>query len=143
MCIRDRTIDGEWIFTDHLALVKGFQLHGGDLTQIAEIYLGTAYLYGGRSGFGIDCTGLVQQCLRAAGHPCPPRDSGDQEGSFGKEVKIEDIQRNDVVYFKGHVGIMIDSENILNATARHMTTLIEPLKTLEKDYGGITHIARV
>ena len=135
--------DKSWIFTNHIAPMKDFKKLG-DLAQTAEIYLGTPYLFGGRSAFGIDCAGLVQVVVYACGHPCPLRDSCDQEGSFGTPVKRDDVQRNDIVYFKGHVGIMMDDKNILNATARHMTTLIEPLSDLEAAYdGGITHIARL
>ena len=135
--------DQSWIFSNHIAPMKDFT-KSGDLAQTAEIYLGTPYLFGGRSAFGIDCAGLVQVVVYACGHACPLRDSCDQEGSFGTPIKRDDVQRNDIVYFKGHVGIMMDDKNILNATARHMTTLIEPLSDLEAAYdGGITHIARL
>lgn len=134
--------DGDWIFTDHIAPLKNFKMPD-DLAQTATLFLNTPYLYGGRSTFGIDCSGLVQQALIANGKPCPPRDTCDQIDRLGKKVKKEDIKRNDIVYFKGHVGIMMDEEYILNATARHMTTAIEKLSDLEKIYGGITHIARV
>ncbi|MCI5060813.1 MAG: NlpC/P60 family protein [Alphaproteobacteria bacterium] len=134
--------DGQWIFKDHLGSLSDMKMKG-DLASTASLFLGTPYLYGGRSSFGIDCSGLIQLALIGHGQPCPPRDSKDQQGSFGTEIKnMAELQRNDVVYFKGHVGIMVDKKNILNATARHMTTLIEPLKELEKSYGGITTAMR-
>lgn len=134
--------DGDWIFTDHIAPMKDFKMPD-DMAQTATIYLGTPYLYGGRSIFGIDCSGLIQKLLIAHGFKVPPRDSDDQVASFGTEVEKGDIQRNDIVYFKGHAGIMMDEDYILNATARHMTTAIEKLEDLEKIYGGIDHIARL
>jgi len=114
-----------------------------DLAEIASLYTGTPYLFGGRSMWGIDCAGLVQNALIAKGYTDIPRDTCDQEDSFGKPVDKKDIQRNDIVYFKGHVGIMINKTNIINATARHMSTLVEKLSVLEKDYDGITHITRI
>lgn len=134
--------DGHWVFTDHISNKDNFKMPD-DLAQTATLYLNTPYIYGGRSSLGIDCAGLVQQVMVACGHPCPLRDSKDQEASFGKKIEKEAIQRNDIVYFKGHVGIMMDEKYILNATARHMTTVIEELEILEKAYGGITHIARI
>lgn len=134
--------DGSWVFNDHIERLDGFKMPE-DLAQTATLYLGTPYIYGGRSSFGIDCSGLVQQAVMACGYDCPPRDACDQEDSFGKPISHDDIQRNDVVYFKGHVGIMMDDTYILNATARHMTTVIEKLSDLEDAYDGITHIARL
>lgn len=131
--------DGHWVYTDHINALSPDK----DLVDIAEIYLGTPYLFGGRSAWGIDCAGLVQNALLAKGYEDIPRDTCDQEDAFGKPVKKSDLKRNDIVYFKGHVGIMIDDKNVLNATARHMTTLIEKLEILEDSYDGITHIARV
>lgn len=131
--------DGQWVYTSHINALD----EDKDLASIAGIYLGTPYLYGGRSVWGIDCSGLIQNTLMAKGYEDIPRDACDQEDNFGKPVKKTDIKRNDIVYFKGHVGIMIDDKNILNATARHMTTLIEELDTLEESYDGITHITRV
>ncbi len=135
--------DGSWVFEDHITEINNFKMPE-DLAQTATIYLNTPYLFGGRSTFGIDCSGIVQQCILAHGNACPVRNSCNQEGSFGTKVELKDIQRNDVVFFKGHVGIMMDDEYLLNATARHMTTVIEKLSDVEKAYeGGITHIARL
>lgn len=134
--------DGSWVFNDHIEKIDGFKMPE-DLAQTATLYLGTPYIYGGRSSFGIDCSGLTQLAVHACGYDCPPRDACDQEDSFGKPVSRADIQRNDVVYFKGHVGIMMDDSYIINATARHMSTVIEKLSDVENTYDGITHIARL
>lgn len=134
--------DGHWIFSDHIADEKKFSMPE-DIAHTASQFLGTPYVYGGRSSFGIDCSGLVQQLMIAHTYPCPPRDSTDQQGSFGKKIKRTDIQRNDIVYLKGHVAIMMDDSYAINATARHMSTVIEKIDDLEKAYGEITHIARL
>jgi len=108
--------DGQWVYTKHIQTLVDTL----DLADIASLYIGTPYLFGGRSMWGIDCAGLVQNALIAKGYTDIP-----------------------IVYFKGHVGIMLNKTNILNATARHMTTVVEKLSVLEKDYDGITHIIRV
>ena len=131
-----------WLFESHFRLKS--QSSGNDLCQTAaDLFLGTPYLFGGRSPAGVDCSGLVQMSMIACGHPCPPRDTKKQKAAFGKSVAREDVRRNDIVYFDGHVGIMADETNILNATARHMTTLYEKLEDLAAVYDGITHIARL
>ncbi len=137
-----QTHDGFWIYKKHVQKIDAIP-DKKDIVSIAKQFFGAPYLFGGRTILGIDCTGLVQICMMAAGHDCPPRDSKDQEGAFGKKITKNNVKRNDIVYFKGHVGIMIDEENILNATSRYMTTLIEPLDDLEEIYNGITHIARI
>ena len=133
---------GGWIFSDHLTALDDFKMPD-DIAQTATMFLGTPYLYGGRSTFGIDCSGLVQQVLMAHGHKDIPRDSGDQQKSFGKETSEDNLQRNDIVFFDGHVGIMMDEKFILNATARHMTTVIEDIAELKKAYGDTKFIARL
>ena len=134
--------NGRWVFSDHIAPIKNFTMPE-DLSQTATLFIGTPYLYGGRSKFGIDCSGLIQQIMLAHGHACPPRDCHEQQGTIGTSVDNKNLQRNDIVYFKGHVGIMLDDKYIFNATARHMSTVIEDVKDLEKIYDGITHVSRL
>ena len=134
--------NSDWVFSNHIAHLKDFKMPNV-LATTAETFLGAPYLYAGRSTFGVDCSGLTQQCLMAHGYDCPPRDSKDQEGAFGKVVKDNKLKRNDVVFFDGHVGIMIDDKKIINATARHMSTVIEDIKDLKSTYGDIKHIARL
>lgn len=132
-----------WMISAHLAPFSALPLFG-DLAAAAMILEGTPYVYGGRSAFGIDCSGLVQIAMMASGYPCPPRDSKDQKGAFGYAVDYRDgLKRNDIVFFAGHVGIMIDERRAVNATARHMTTLVEDISALEKAYDGISGAYRL
>jgi cell wall-associated NlpC family hydrolase len=103
--------------------------------------LGSPYLYGGRSAFGLDCSGLVQLALSWRGIRCP-RDSKDQT-KVGKKISGSSYKRGDLIFFKGHVGIMVDAKNILNATARTMDTRLEPLAHVSKAYDGIIAARRI
>jgi len=93
----------------------------------AERYLGVPYLWGGRSGMGVDCSGLVQLALQVAGHDCP-RDSDMQEAALGRDVTADEpTRRGDLVFWKGHVGIMLSATQMLHANIHHMAVAREPL----------------
>ena len=112
-----------------------------DFVETAMKFLDTPYLWGGRSCAGIDCSGLVQISLMAAGLECL-RDTKDQIGTIGTKASPP-LKRGDLVFFEGHVGIMVDEENLLNATSRHMKTIIEPVDHVKDAYNGILNIKRL
>jgi cell wall-associated NlpC family hydrolase len=98
-----------------------------DFVSVAEGFLGVPYLWGGKSSSGVDCSGLVQLSLGMAGVDAP-RDTDLQAASLGTEVPPgEPLQRGDLVFWRGHVGIMLDTETLLHANAHHMMTAAEPL----------------
>ena len=98
-----------------------------DFVAVAERFLGTPYLWGGRSSLGIDCSGLVQIALNACGIGCP-RDSDMQRDGLGHEVALRDVKRGDLLFWKGHVAIARDATTIVHANAYHMATAIEPIR---------------
>jgi cell wall-associated NlpC family hydrolase len=101
--------------------------HARDFVAVAERFVGTPYLWGGKSSLGIDCSGLVQVSLNAAGTGCP-RDSDMQRDGLGRALdpaESKKLQRGDLIFWKGHVAIVRDADSIVHANAHHMATVVE------------------
>jgi len=107
--------------------VGGIDRYESDFVAVAERFAGTPYLWGGKSSFGIDCSGLVQLSLNAAGTGCP-RDSDMQQDGLGRSLgpaESRKLQRGDLIFWKGHVAIARNADTIVHANAHHMATVIE------------------
>lgn len=127
-----------------------------DWTAVAERFLDVPYLWGGRSSLGLDCSGLIQVALAACGRPCP-RDTYMQVPILGTAVPNgsgpddrggPDLRRGDVVFFPGHVGLMVDGHRMIHANATRMRVSIDPVAevagwTLASDGRGITAVRRL
>ena len=112
-----------WIPKRHLAPIGEFET---DPAGVAERFVGAAYLWGGRDSLGLDCSGLVQQAFYACGVACP-RDTDQQMAAFPRAIDPGGLGRGDLVFWKGHVGMMLDRERMAHANAHHMAVVIEPL----------------
>ena len=101
-----------------------------DYVAVAETFLHVPYLWGGRTSLGIDCSALVQLSLMVAGVPAP-RDTDMQEAELGVDVPLTDIEeglaRGDLIFWQGHVGIMLDSVTMVHANAHHMLVAVDTL----------------
>jgi cell wall-associated NlpC family hydrolase len=118
---------GGFIFANHVTAVTEYH---SDFVSVAERFVHTPYLWGGKSAAGIDCSGLVQVSLNACGIAAP-RDSDMQETELGTTLLVNDLDgltRGDLVFWDGHVGIMQSNTHLLHANGHHMMTVSEPLR---------------
>jgi len=140
---------GGFVHENHLRSVKELP-ETNDFVDITEMYLGLPYVWGGISTDGLDCSGLVLACLRAIGLD-GPRDTDLQEKALGDLIiptgGLRGLKRGDLVFWKGHVGIMQTAGRMIHANAHHMMVASEPLKAaarrISESSGPITSIKRL
>jgi len=137
------TAEGWHVPVVHLAPIKARR---PDFVAVAEQFLSAPYLWGGKTSLGLDCSGLVQVALQAAGHVCP-RDSDMQELALGKLSTLAELRRGDLVFWKGHVAIARDGEKLIHANAHRMMVAIEPVvdavARIKAAGGEITSVKRI
>lgn len=132
--------NGGYIFQGHLAPLKNT---APDWVATAERFIGTPYVWGGKTHAGMDCSGLVQTALAGSGIAAP-RDTDMQERALGTECSSSRRRRGDIVFWPGHVGIMLDAERLLHANSFHMQVEVEPLAAaLARIADKVTAIKRV
>jgi hypothetical protein len=123
-----RLADGGFVVAAHLRPIVE---HVDDFVTVAEGLIGAPYLWGGKTSQGLDCSGLVQIALMQAGIDAA-RDTDLQEAALGKPLDIatgiSNLRRGDLVFWKGHVGIMRDAEILVHANGHHMLVASEPLR---------------
>ncbi|MBL4786505.1 MAG: C40 family peptidase [Cohaesibacteraceae bacterium] len=138
-----------WIFAGHAEPVN--QTNVDDYVTVAEMFLETPYLWGGKSSLGIDCSGLVQLAAKISGQGVL-RDTDMQAESAGaflsKGAELPKLQRGDLIFWRGHVGIMTDAKTLLHASGHHMAVVKEPLKgaierIAKNEFGAVTGTRRL
>ncbi|MCX2724131.1 NlpC/P60 family protein [Roseibium salinum] len=139
--------DGSAVAARHLVPVETRE---EDWVLVAEELLGTPYLWGGRSSIGLDCSALVQLAAQTGGIDVP-RDSDMQEAEAGEEIPHDDpsaLKRGDLLFWKGHVGIIAGANKLVHANGFTMTVAHEPLdRAIERiaasEWGAITRARRL
>ena len=111
--------NGAFIIAAHVAPLGEWR---DDHISVAREYIGTPYFWGGRESLGLDCSALVQLALSQCGMACP-RDSDMQEQVLG--YAVDTAQRGDLVFWKGHVGLMSEDDCLLHANAYTMSVVEE------------------
>jgi len=107
--------------------IRPIRVLDSDPVSVAQMYLGTPYLWGGNSALGIDCSGLVQAALHACGLECPG-DSDQQQVALGHALPTgTPYQRGDLLFWKGHVALVLDAARMIHANATHMAVVVEDI----------------
>ncbi|WP_427452569.1 NlpC/P60 family protein [Litorimonas sp. WD9-15] len=129
-----------YIHLKHLRLMN--ESADRDYTDIAADMVGLPYVWGGTGGGGVDCSGLVQSALAAIGVDAP-RDADQQEAGLGNTVDYEARGEGDLLFWAGHVGIVIEGDRLLHANAHHMTVTIEPVTEAVARIGDVRTVKRL
>ena len=118
--------EGGWIVKKH---VVELNIKEASFIAVAKKYIGTPYLWGGRSSNGLDCSALVQLSLSRVGI-LAPRDTDQQEETVGCFCgkNPEGIEKGDLLYTQGHVAISSGRDLVLHANVHHMRVVEEPLQ---------------
>ncbi|APO73103.1 NLPC/P60 domain-containing protein [Rhizobium etli 8C-3] len=126
--------DGTAIFARHVQPVSAGK--DDDYVEIASRFVNAPYLWGGRSGLGIDCSALVQLAMLMTGRSAP-RDTDMQAAGLGERIDRSGLRRGDLVFWKGHVAIMEDPETIIHANGYTMTVARENFEAAVKRIGEL------
>lgn len=131
---------GGFVFEGHLAPLDEF---APDWVATAERFVATPYVWGGKTHAGMDCSGLVQTALAGSGIAAP-RDTDMQEAELGTNCSDSSRRRGDIVFWNGHVGVMLDAERLIHANSFHVQVEIEPLsQAIARMPGEVTAIKRL
>ena len=140
--------EGGFVYARHVAPLGAFET---DFVAVAERFLEAPYLWGGRTAQGLDCSALIQNALAATSRAAP-RDSDMLEAALGSALAFDErlagLRRGDLVFWRGHIGVMRDETTLLHASGWHMKVIAEPVAAVRDRFaangaGPITSIRRL
>ena len=131
---------GGFIHSRHLSGVSEAAERG--FTDLASDMLGLPYIWGGTGWVGVDCSGLVQSALAATGVDAP-RDADHQEHALGQAVDFAKRRSGDLLFWPGHVGIVVQDDQLLHANAHHMCVALEPVEAAVSRIGDVRTVKRI
>lgn len=122
---------GAWANTPHGFVpschIRPLDQWAPDPVSVAESLLGTPYLWGGNSRFGIDCSGLVQVAMHACGRDCPG--DSDMQMAMGRALTPQEmLKRGDLIFWKGHVALVVNPEVLIHANGATMSVAYEGIR---------------
>ena len=132
---------GGFVWQTH-CLQKNSVLQSTMIETAHSNYQHTPYLWGGRSSDGCDCSGLVQMLAMATGVSLP-RDSVDQEKALTENIEFQNRTAEDLVFWAGHVGVLMSPDLLLHSTAHSMRCCVEPLQDVIQRAGSPVSIKRI
>ncbi|WP_296762156.1 NlpC/P60 family protein [Sediminimonas sp.] len=119
---RHETVDTTYAPAAHLRPIDEVER---EPVAVAERFIGTPYLWGGNSGFGVDCSGLLQMACLACGITCPG-DSDQQEAGLGHTLpEGSAYRRGDLLFWKGHIALVVDAGTLIHANAHDIAVAYE------------------
>ena len=121
-----------WINTND---IKPLSYKEKNIFKRIELFKNVKYRWGGKSFKGIDCSALIQIFLNFNNKFCP-RDAKDQVKYFKKNIKLKNIKKNDIIYWKGHVALALSNKKLIHAYGPMKKTVImnidQTIKKIER-----------
>jgi len=103
--------------------IKSIKYKDKNFFKDAQIFKNIKYKWGGKTSDGIDCSALIQICLNFNNIFCP-RDTGQQVNFFKRNIDLKNIKKNDIIYWKGHVALVVSSKKLIHAYGPKKKTII-------------------
>ena len=123
--------DDFWIQSKNL---KKINYKTKDIFKNVNQFVNIKYKWGGKHFSGVDCSGLIQLFLNFNNMFCP-RDAKDQIKYFKKKIRLTNIKKNDLIFWKGHVAVAISKAKLVHAYGPYKKTVIMPIsKTIDRIY---------
>ena len=107
--------------------LKEINYNTKDIFKKIKKFTNVKYKWGGKYYGGVDCSGLIQLYFNFNNRFCP-RDAKDQVKYFKKKIKLKNIKKNDLIFWKGHVALIISKKKLIHAYGPYKKVVIMPIR---------------